>query len=431
MELPRSFDGAEGLAIDVLPHTVRTAVEGLRGRDPVAAYLYDLDAARTRASALKSALPAAHRVLFAMKSNSFPPLATALAGTVDGFEVSSVAEAALAFDACAAAGVRPRLTVSGPAKNSRLLDDLLALAASRAAPADAVTVAAESLLEVHRLSAVAAARQHPVPVLLRVNPAWTPVAVERAVGLTMGGVPGPFGLPETDVPAAIDAVCMLPGLRFAGFHTHAVSGNLDAKLHAEYVRHCLEWAVRTAAAHRIPLTTVDVGGGLGYAFEGGAEFDVAGFSAALEPPPAGVEVVLEPGRWLAAPIGWYATEVVDVKHSYGETFVVVRGGINHFQLPTSWEIRHNFAVVPVEEWPGGMPRPSTEGESVTVAGELCTPEDVLARGVRVGRVRAGDVLVFPNAGAYGFEFAMPAFLGHPPAARIALAPVRARGGSSE
>jgi 2-[(L-alanin-3-ylcarbamoyl)methyl]-2-hydroxybutanedioate decarboxylase len=109
-----------------------------------------------------------------------------------------------------------------------------------------------------------------------------------------------------------------------------------------------------------------------------------------------------------------------VKRSYGETFVVVRGGINHFQLPTSWEIRHNFAVLPIDEWPYGLPRPSAEDITVTVAGELCTPEDVLARGVTVGSVRAGDVLVFPNAGSYGFEFAMPAFLSHPPAWRTAL-----------
>jgi 2-[(L-alanin-3-ylcarbamoyl)methyl]-2-hydroxybutanedioate decarboxylase len=37
-------------------------------------------------------------------------------------------------------------------------------------------------------------------------------------------------------------------------------------------------------------------------------------------------------------------------------------------------------------------------------------------------VRAGDLVVFPLAGAYGWEFAMPAFLGHPPATREVAAP---------
>jgi diaminopimelate decarboxylase len=57
---------------------------------------------------------------------------------------------------------------------------------------------------------------------------------------------------------------------------------------------------------------------------------------------------------------------------------------------------------------------------VTVVGELCTPEDTLARDLRVERLRAGDLVVFPLAGAYGWEFAMPAFLGQPPATRTAL-----------
>ena len=34
-------------------------------------------------------------------------------------------------------------------------------------------------------------------------------------------------------------------------------------------------------------------------------------------------------------------------------------------------------------------------------GELCTPRDVLCRGQRVDAVRAGDILVFGRAGAYG------------------------------
>jgi diaminopimelate decarboxylase len=236
----------------------------------------------------------------------------------------------------------------------------------------------------------------------------------------MGGLASPFGIPEAEIPAAVAALDALPGVQFAGFHLHAVSGNMDAVRHAEYVRWALDWSIQMAERHRLALRSVDVGGGLGIPFEPGPEFDLAAFGAALPEIPAGLELIFEPGRWLAGPAGWYATEVVDVKHSYGEAFVVVRGGINHFQLPTSWEIRHNFAVLPVDDWPAGLPRPKAERTAVTVAGELCTPEDVLARDVTVDTVRAGDVLIFPNAGSYGFEFAMPAFLGHPPALRAAL-----------
>ncbi|SHM98979.1 alanine racemase [Cryptosporangium aurantiacum] len=424
MELPRSFEGASALPADAVPTAVRAAALASRGSgEPVGGYLYDLSAAQERATRLVTALPAAAKVCYAVKANSFSPLLGALAEVVHGFEVASVAEARLALAAAAKAEVRPRLVVSGPAKNSTMLAGLV----GPDAPDGAVVVNVESVLELHRLSraAVAAGRHAPgreVPVALRVNPQRSPVEVARATGLTMGGVPSPFGIPEAEIPDALRALGSLPGVRFIGFHLHAVSGNMDADLHADYVRGAVEWAVRTADEHGLRLRAVDVGGGLGIPFEPGPEFDVETFGAALAalPLPEDVELILEPGRWMAGPVGWYATEVVDVKRSYGEVFVVVRGGINHFQLPISWEIRHNFAVLPVDDWPVGLPRPGVERAAVTVSGELCTPEDVLARGVTVDSVRAGDLLIFPNAGAYGFEFAMPAFLGQPPAWRTAL-----------
>ena len=424
MELPRSFEGADALPVDVVPPAVRAAALASRYTgEPVGGYLYDLVAAKHRAESLVRALPPWAKVCYAVKANSFAPVLGALAEIVHGFEVASVSEARLALAAAAKTGVPPRLVVSGPAKNPTMLAGLVGLDA----PAGAVTVNVESVLELHRLSraAVAAGRHAPgreVPVALRVNPARSPVRIERAEGLTMGGLPSPFGIPEPEIPAALRALGSLPGVRFVGFHLHAVSGNMDADRHADYVRTAVGWAVRTADAHGVSLRTVDVGGGLGIPFEPGPEFDVNAFGAALAamPLPPDVELILEPGRWMAAPIGWYATEVVDVKHAYGEVFVLVRGGINHFQLPTSWELRHNFAVVPVDDWPVGLPRPAAERAAVTVSGELCTPEDVLARDVTVANVRAGDLLIFPNAGAYGFEFAMPAFLGQPPARRTAL-----------
>jgi diaminopimelate decarboxylase len=50
---------------------------------------------------------------------------------------------------------------------------------------------------------------------------------------------------------------------------------------------------------------------------------------------------------------------------------------------------------------------------VTVTGELCTPKDVLARDVRVESLRAGDLLWFHSAGAYGWSISHHDFLSHP------------------
>ncbi|CAL9605640.1 2-[(L-alanin-3-ylcarbamoyl)methyl]-2-hydroxybutanedioate decarboxylase [Nocardiopsis dassonvillei] len=416
MEPPRSFEHAPCLDADRIPAPVRAAALELASGTG-AGYVYDPALAADRARTLRKALPGWARVYFAVKANGFEPVLAHLAEAVDGFEAASLREARASLAALRErrGGPGGRIAVSGPGKTPELLGGLAVLRAERGAD---VVVNLESVLEAHRASAAALAAGTVLPVTIRVNPAGVPVSGS----LVMGGTPGPFGIPEAEVPAAVAAVRELPGLDLAGFHVHAVSGNTDAAAHAAYVLWCLEWARDTADRHGVDLRTVDVGGGLGVPFEaGGDDFDLEGFGAALAAvPDPGVEVVFEPGRWIGAPAGWYAVRVTDVKAAYGGTFAVVRGGINHFQLPTSWEIRHNFAVLEGGPWPDGVPRPQARGASVTVSGELCTPEDVLARDVRVASVRAGDVLVFPNAGAYGFEFAMPAFLGHPAAVRTTV-----------
>jgi len=408
VDLPPSAGGRPALPTEHLPPAVRTALLARAGDPdlPVSGYLYDPAVAVRRAAELRRALPDWARVCYAVKANSWTPLLTALAPAVDGFEVASVAEAELARR------VRPDglLVAAGPAKSGPLLRRLVELGV------DLVNV--ESPLELHRTQAVAAALGRPVEVTLRVNPR----SVEVTGALSMGGAATQFGIPEQDVPAALELAAGLPDLRVAGFHLHVVGNNLDAGAHADYLRWCLDWSADTARRHGLTLRTVDVGGGLGVPFAGGAPFDLDRFAGLLAglTPPAGCRVLLEPGRYLVTDAGWYAAEVIDVKHAYGTWFVVLRGGINHFALPVSWDIPHRFAVLPVDRWAYPWPRPEVRDAPVTVVGELCTTEDTLARDVTVARVRVGDLVVFPMAGSYGWEFALPAFLSHPPAERWLL-----------
>jgi len=400
---------ARSLPLESLPPGIRSWLRDRAATGSTSGYVYDPAVAVSRARALRAALPTWASLFFAVKANGYGPVLAALAGPggVDGFEVASAAEARTAHAVLMGAGRAPRLLAAGPAKTGPLLQTLLDV--------DTEVVHAESPLELCRLSALAQVRGRRVQVGLRVNPAS--VAVRGS--LTMAGRPSPFGVPETDVPAVLDLARTLPGIEVVGFHVHAVCGNRDAVAHAAYVGWCLDWAARTALACGLDLRWLDVGGGLGVAYGGEAPLDVEllGVELARLTPPAGVEVAVEPGRWLVADCGWYAAEVVDVKQAYGTAYVLVRGGIGGFALPGTEDFPFPLTVLPVDSWPGDLPRPELRDATVTVAGELCTPEDVLVRDVLVDRVRAGDLVVVPQAGAYGWEFALSAFLGHPPATR--------------
>jgi diaminopimelate decarboxylase len=244
--------------------------------------------------------------------------------------------------------------------------------------------------------------------------------------LAMAGRPTQFGIDEDDLPAAVALVQRCRHLEFLGFHFHCLSNHHDALSHARLVAGYLHRARRWAGAAGVPLRVVNAGGGIGVDYARlDRPFDWAGFCAALAvvldggaTPP--VRLRFECGRYLVAASGAYVTEVLDVKSNHGACFAVVRGGTHHFRLPASWGHSHPFTVIPVDEWAYPFPRPGVRGRPVTVAGELCSPKDILARDVPVHEVRAGDLLWFHHAGAYGWSISHHDFLSHPHPRRLFL-----------
>jgi diaminopimelate decarboxylase len=368
---------------------------------PVCAYVYDTAALRDRVAEVRAALPPATTLLYAVKANGHPAVVRALAGVCDGLEVASGGELALAR----AAGAR-RIVFGGPAKTDAEL---------AAAVAAGAQVNVESALELRRLDRAAAAAGTVAEVAVRVNRAATAVTGSHA----MTGTPTPFGVDEAQLGDVLALAAALPAVRVAGFHLHAVSNNLDGAAHAAFLADALDWSVRTAAAHGVPLTLVNAGGGLGVDHRSAATVDLAAAGAGLRVPD-GVELILEPGRILAADAGWYAAEVVDLKRTHGRWFAVLRGGTHHFRLPAAWGYDHPFTVLPVGDWPHPWPRPEVRDVRVDAVGELCTPRDVLCRDQPVDRLRVGDVLVFGRTGAYGWDISHHEFLRHDPPAFVVL-----------
>jgi diaminopimelate decarboxylase len=372
--------------------------------DPVCAYVYDLAGLRAHASAAVAALPEGCELFYALKANSEPRVIEALTGVVTGFEVGSAGE----IDLVRAAAPEAPIIFGGPGKT----DSALAAAARRGV----VAVHVESVHELRRAEYVAAGLDVRLPVALRVNLAGPlPVAT-----LAMAGRPTQFGIDEGDVPAALAEMQRCGHLEFVGFHFHCISNHHDAPAHARLVAGYLERAQEWADDAGVELHIVNAGGGIGVDYAAlDRPFDWKGFCAAL-PDAAPVRLRFECGRYLAAAWGAYVTEVLDVKTNHGAAFAVVRGGTHHFRLPASWGHSHPFTVIPVEEWGYPFPRPAVRRCPVTVAGELCSPKDVLARDVPVEELRAGDLLWFHHAGAYGWSISHHDFLSHPHPRRVFL-----------
>jgi diaminopimelate decarboxylase len=373
----------------IVPPAVLAAVQRL---DRLPAYVTDLGALRTHAGTVRDAVRSGgpSELYYAVKANPAPGVLAALRPVVDGFEVSSGGE----LRHVRALHPDVPIAFSGPGKTP---DELrLALGAK------VHRLHVESVRELRILAALGARTD----LLLRVNP---PIDVPGAV-LAMGGRPSPFGLDPAELPACLALLREHPRLRLRGLHVHLASGLEADALLAGY-RRVVAWARGSG----VPFGELNLGGGMAVDYTAPQRrFDWDALGRGLAGLADGVTLRLEPGRSISAYCGWYVTEVLDVRRSHGRAFAVVRGGTHHLRTPAAKGHSQPFAVLPVEDWPHPWPRPEVAGEPVTVAGQLCTPKDVLARDVPLPRLRAGDRLAFGLAGAYGWNISHHEFLMHDP-----------------
>ncbi|UIX28870.1 type III PLP-dependent enzyme [Streptomyces sp. GQFP] len=367
------------------------------------AYVYDLTELRGHAAMVRAALPDRVELYYAAKANPEPEILAALSPYVDGYEVSSGGELAHVADAVPG---RP-LAFGGPGKTP---DEVLAALKQGV---DRFHVESEHELRMLGELTRQVGPEQRVAVLVRVN---IPVADGSLAGssLTMGGRPTPFGLDPAGAARVFRALTdeTYPQLELRGIHAHLASG-LDAREQLAVAESVVTWA----AGLGVRISEVNVGGGMAVDYTAPARrFDWTAFGRGLarlaEAHPE-LTLRIEPGRALTAYCGWYATEVLDVKRSHGEEFAVVRGGTHHLRTPATKGHDQPCTVLPVDTWPHPWPRPAAEEARVTLAGQLCTPKDVLARRVPAAGLRAGDRVLFSLAGAYAWNISHHDFLMHP------------------
>ncbi|WP_055526091.1 phosphopantetheine-binding protein [Streptomyces graminilatus] len=380
-------------------------------------YVYDLARVRTALEDLRAALPQPSRVYYSLKANSHPDLVAELRRGGARAEVTSRGELAAALEAGHPAS---ELMYSGPGKVPAELDEAIA--------AGMRTFSAESFGDLDRIGAAADAHGVTADCVLRINAEGAP----GQGGLRMTGGPSQFGFDLDDL-AAHGARLLVRGVRIIGMHFFPLTNARDeAGLLAE-----LAQSVRTAARLRdelgIPLHLLDLGGGFAAPYATPGERPAypglrVALSAVLDEELPGWRdgepvVAFESGRYLVGDSGRLVVTVTDVKNSRGNTYAVLDSGINHLGGLSGLGRLLPLSAQPLAA-PGGTTDEATgDGEqptTVTLAGPLCTPADILARVAELPGLRPGDLLAFPNVGAYGLSASLLGFLGHPAPAELVV-----------
>ncbi|MGJ0430678.1 type III PLP-dependent enzyme [Methylobacter sp.] len=372
--------------------------------EPLCAYIYDLQALERHAAGLDASLPDNCELFYAVKANSDLPILQTLAPHIQGFEVASGGELAWVRNHFPNAPI----IFGGPGK----LDTELAAALELGVE----LLHAESLGELRRLAWLARSADRQADILLRINLALDDVPTTT---LTMGGRATQFGMDPSQLPECLTWLAQHPEIRLHGFHFHLMSHQLDANVHlallARYFRQARQWREQFGLA----VNHINVGGGIGINYrEPDRQFDWPAFSTGFatlikSENMADWRIRFEMGRYMTAACGYYVMQVLDIKQCFGHHFVVGRGGTHHFRTPYAQGHSHPFFILPQERWPYPFPRPEVKQARVTVVGQLCTPKDILASDAPVERVRVGDLLLFPYAGAYAWHISHHDFLRHP------------------
>ena len=364
-------------------------------------FVYDMALVRARIAALRAALPRQVALHYAMKANPLPALVAAIAPLVDGIDVASAGEMAVAL----AQGADPmHISFAGPGKRDRELE---------AAIIAGVTLNLESEGEAARALAIGAQLAVRPKLAVRVNPDFD----LRGSGMKMGGGAKPFGIDSARVPALVKTL-LTADADWRGFHIFAGSQALEAEAIAETQAQTVALAAQLAEQIGQAPPSINLGGGFGIAyFANETPLDLALVGARLAETLAARPAILrdthfaiELGRYLVGEAGVYLCRVIDRKESHGETFLVTDGGLHH-QLAASG----NFGTVVKRNYPVAVAThfDAAATEQVSVVGCLCTPLDRLADNVMLPRADVGDVIALFMAGAYGASASPAAFLGHP------------------
>lgn len=373
-------------------------------------FVYFADEIDARLGTLERVFAGHFRVSYAVKANPNRHLLGWLGGRVATLDCSSAGE----LDRALAAGFAARdLTFSGPAKRLSELE--------RAVEIGCGEVVCESEWELAQLDALSARAGRRTAVFPRINPLRGP----RKFGVHMAGRASQFGIDEETLDPILGRLAEWKHLEFGGFHIYSGTNCLDAEAVCENFEIFLELFSRFSAGHGLRPRKLIFGSGFGIPYhDGETPLDVEAVGERMlpqlealkaDPQLCDAECVLEMGRWLVGPAGFYLVSVIGEKRSRGTEIRLCDGGMNHHLGACGLlgqVIRRNYPM-----WNVTAPADRPEQE-VTLVGPLCTTIDTLATKLRIPDPRRGDVVAVGSSGAYGPSSSPSGFISHPRAREV-------------
>ena len=268
----------------------------------------------------------------------------------------------------------------------------------------------ESEPELLALDEVAGSLGLRAPIAFRVNP---DVDAKTHAKISTGHAETKFGVPWKRARGAYAQAAKLKHVEIVGVDVHIGSQITDLEpFEAAFQRLVELVGVLRADGHAI--ARMDIGGGLGvpYRTDNVPPPDPSRYGALASriTGPAGVQLIAEPGRLIAANAGILVSRVIYAKQGEEKMFLIIDAGMNDLVRPAMYDAFHD--IVAVKE-----PEPDHARQRYDVVGPVCETSDIFAADRDLPRLKEGDLIAILTSGAYGAVMSS-AYNARPPAPEV-------------
>ena len=321
-----------------------------------------------------------HLICYAVKANSNIGILNVMAKLGSGFDIVSQGELERVL---AAGGEASKVVFSGVAKSRAEI--------MRALEVGIRCFNVESIAELHHINQIAGEMGKIAPISLRVNP---DVDAHTHPYISTGLKENKFGVSVDEAREVYRLAATLPHVKITGMDCHIGSQLTELQPFLDATDRLIR-LIEQLQEDGITLKHLDLGGGLGVTYTDETPPHPSYYAAALLnklKDYEDLEIILEPGRAIAANAGILVAKVQYLKSNESRNFAITDTGMNDMIRPALYEAYMN--IIEIDR--------TLEREKAIydVVGPVCETSDFLGK-QRELAIAEGDYIAQRSAGAYG------------------------------
>lgn len=321
-----------------------------------------------------------HLICYAVKANSNIGILNVMAKLGSGFDIVSQGELERVL---AAGGDASKVVFSGVAKSRAEI--------MRALEVGIRCFNVESVAELHHINQIAGEMGKVAPISLRVNP---DVDAHTHPYISTGLKENKFGVSVDEAREVYKLAATLPHVKITGMDCHIGSQLTELQPFLDATDRLIR-LMEQLKEDGIKLKHLDLGGGLGVTYTDETPPHPSDYATALLnklKDYEDLEIILEPGRAIAANAGILVAKVQYLKSNESRNFAITDTGMNDMIRPALYEAYMN--IIEIDRTLGH------EKAIYDVVGPVCETSDFLGK-QRELAIAEGDYIAQRSAGAYG------------------------------